>query len=230
MIFTTSCAACHEPGDTLCRRCRFSLATVATPPTAMLPHGTMAHAALPFDGVVRDIVLALKYRNARTTVRALAHSMVRRLGLSAQQFDLVTWAPTSAARAQRRGFDQAEFLARAVAAELGLPCRRLLFRAHSAPQTGLDRQQRLNGPAFRSRTASAQVRVLLVDDVLTTGATLDYATARLRDAGFTSVTPVALATVAAPTRSGFGGTRPQHRPSPRQPVGSLGGPPVRLAG
>lgn len=151
---------------------------------------------MPFDGVARQALLALKYRNRRALVRHLARLMVRRLGLDlpgARRPDVVTWAPTSRARVVQRGFDQAELLARAVARELGVPCRRLLYRSHGPAQTGRGRAERLEGPSFRSRPAARPYRVLLVDDVVTTGATLHAAAAALRAAGVSDVRAVAAA-------------------------------------
>jgi predicted amidophosphoribosyltransferase len=205
--FTASCAGCNEPGTTLCRRCRFSLASAAT---QVSTDGVLA--ALPFDGVARQVLHGLKYRNRRGVAHQLARLMVRRLHLG--EVDVVTWAPTSAPRARARGYDQSELLARAVARELGVPCRRLLYRSHGEPQTGHTRAERLHGVSFRSRTLSrfgrqAQrrpSRVLLIDDVVTTGATLVAARAALLVAGFVSVvcaaaaaTPMARASVAPTT-------------------------------
>ena len=193
MIFTTSCAGCRQPGHTLCRRCRFSLASTSP----QLNQGVLA--AMPFDGVGRQAVLSLKYRNRRAVARELAALMVRRLHLAgAGRFDVVTWAPTSPQRARARGFDQAELLARAVARQLGVPCRRLLYRSHGAAQTGRTRTQRLDGPGFRARPARPGVRVLLVDDVVTTGATLAAARQGLLEAGVHEVVCVAAAATPLP--------------------------------
>ena len=101
MLFTSHCAGCNEPGPLLCHRCRFSLA--AAPSQAPAPG---VHAALPFDGVARQVVLSLKYRNRRRLARHLARLMVRRGGIG--RVDVVTWAPTSARHVRARGFDQAE--------------------------------------------------------------------------------------------------------------------------
>ena len=186
MLINASCAGCNQPGDILCRRCRFALASSP----AKVGDGGVA-AALPFDGVARQVVLGLKYRNRRGVARHLARFMVRRLHVGT--VDLVTWAPTSPARARSRGFDQAELLARALARELGVPCRRLLYRSHGVAQTGRSRAQRLDGPSFRARSPRAGLRVLLVDDVVTTGATLLAARDALLEVGVGSVTCVAAA-------------------------------------
>ena len=153
---------------------------------------------MPFDGAGRSAIVSLKYRNRRPVAEQLALLMVRRLRLAGThqpRFDLVTWAPTSAARVRARGFDQAELIAREVARLLGLPCRRLLYRSHGTPQTGQGRRERLGagGPTFRSRATRDGVRVLVIDDVVTTGATLLAARDALLAAGIDHVRVVAAA-------------------------------------
>jgi predicted amidophosphoribosyltransferase len=138
-------------------------------------------AAIGYEGVGRDIVTGLKYRNQRRAARVLAALLVQRLG--PVDVDVVTWAPTGSGRRAARGFDQAELVARAVARRLGLPCRRLLFRVHGASQTGRSRAERLTGPVFVARPTRRARRVLVVDDVVTTGATLRAAARALAVSG-----------------------------------------------
>jgi predicted amidophosphoribosyltransferase len=149
-------------------------------------------AVLSFSGGGRRLVLALKYGNARPVVRSLARAMARQV--RHEQVDVVTWAPTSGERRRRRGYDQAELLARAVAWRLAVPCRRLLERVDDprGPQTGRSRAERLDGPTFRARR-SVRGTVLLVDDVVTTGATLRSGTEALLAAGARSVRCIAAA-------------------------------------
>jgi ComF family protein len=181
MLFTNRCAACGCPGErVLCHRCRFSIASVGA---ANSPPGICA--VFPFEGLPRDLIVALKFRHRRAAADVLAGQMVRRMTFD--HIDLVTWAPTSARRARRRGYDQAEAIARAVARQLGVPCRRLLYRAHGEAQTGKSRADRLVGPAFRARRPRVGLRVLVVDDVVTTGATLRAASQALRSAGVAHV-------------------------------------------
>lgn len=202
-VFSTRCAGCNEPGTDLCEACRFSLAS-----SRPVDVGDDVLAALAYEGVARRSILALKFRNRRTVARHLARLIVARLGAGAstpltgaergRQFDVVTWAPTGADRVRFRGYDQAELLARAVAKELRVPCHRLLYRIHGAPQAGHSRADRLVGPGFRCRATRRPLRVLVVDDVITTGATLRRAGDALRLAGIDAVTLVAVA--AAPDR------------------------------
>jgi ComF family protein len=172
-------------------------------------------AALTFAGVGRDLIVALKFRHRRSAATVLAAQMVRRLRLDASGgFDVITWAPTSARRARRRGYDQAELIARAIARQLRVPCRRFLYRSHGSAQTGKTRVQRLAGPAFRARRARPGLRVLVVDDVVTTGATLRAAGRALVAAGVDHVQLVAA--VCAELR----GSPPSvPRSLPRPPVG-----------
>ena len=203
-MLNTSCAGCNQPGVTICQRCRFALAAA----TAQVADGGV-RAPLVFEGVAREVVHGLKFRNRRRVARYLAHLMVHRLRLSSHHFDLVTWAPTSGARARRRGYDQAELLARAVAHELGMPCRRLLYRSHGQAQTGHTRAERLgSAPQFRARSGGSGLRVLLIDDVVTTGATLQAARTALALAGITRVTCAAAAATPQHARQAL---KPAHR-------------------
>ncbi|MEY4371708.1 MAG: hypothetical protein RL219_477 [Actinomycetota bacterium] len=186
MLITTQCSSCATPGSRLCARCRAGV--------RIAPPGVPA--ALVHDGPVRSAVLGLKFRNARRAARELAEYMMQRVGPT-PEVDIVTWAPTSARRVADRGYDPAELLARELARLLGRPCRRLLLRERrSMPQAGRDRRSRLLGPRFRARPLRDAPRVLLVDDVVTTGATLREGAAALVRAGATAV--VCLAASAAP--------------------------------
>ena len=133
-------------------------------------------ALLAYVGAGRELVARLKYRNARSVVAWLAAGMA---ALIDERPEVVTWAPTTAARRRERGFDHAEVLARAVGRELHVPVMPLLERAAGPPQTGRSAAERRVGPAFRAR-ASPAAHVLLVDDVVTTGATLRSAALALR--------------------------------------------------
>jgi len=194
----------------LCRTCRFAL--VAAAPAAStsaqrraIP-GEAPIVALPYTGRARQVLLGFKYHNRRQVAGHLAGLLVNRLvaagvrpvsaagPIGAGQVDIVTWAPTSARRRRARGFDQSELIARRVAAQLGLPCRRLLERNGDAtPQTGRARVHRLHTPEFSTRPGLTGRRVLVIDDVVTTGATLRGAAAALRSAGAAQVVVAAVA-------------------------------------
>ena len=189
MIFSSHCAGCHRRGPVLCRTCRFALISRPAPGT---PGDVVV--ATSYTGRVRDVLLGFKYQNRRPVAAHIAGILAQRLGGRVDDVDVVTWAPTSRHRRRERGFDQAELIARGVAAHLGLPCRRLLERdGAGAPQTGQGRRARLRGPRFRVHPRAADRAVLVIDDVVTTGATLHAAAGALRRAGATAVVLAAVA-------------------------------------
>lgn len=146
---------------------------------------TSLHALWPHRGAAADRVRDLKYADRSAVITPLADAMAA----AAHPCDLVTWCPASPATRRRRGYDQSELLARAVAHRLRLPARRTLRRERrDPPQTERDRTGRLVGPALRP---AARLRhrpvVLLIDDVATTGTTLHTAAAVLRGAGAVAV-------------------------------------------
>ncbi len=156
-------------------------------------------ALLSYRGPARELVARAKYRNQRAGLRWLATGMAALV--ADRSFDAVTWAPANPAHARRRGFDHGELLARAVARELGAPAVALLRRDRGAPLTGRSAVERYGGPPLRPATSrAAQGGVLVVDDVITTGATLATAARTLRSIGASSVFAVAAAHTPAPTK------------------------------
>lgn len=191
MLLPRGCPACGRAGEAPCPPCRGELRPAPSlPPPAAVDR---CAALLDYSGVGREVVARLKYRNARSSLRFLAAGMAALVDPSG--VDVVTWAPTTAARRRQRGFDQSELLARAVARRLRRPCRRLLRRRPGPAQTGQSLADRRRGPRFEARgsPATAGSRVLLVDDVITTGATVTAAARTLRAAGAAAVQVVAAA-------------------------------------
>lgn len=138
----------------------------------------------PFDyeGPIRELVLAVKYRRDRSALAWLSSRLAEAAAaVPLSPGTVVTWPTTTARRRGQRGFDQGELLARRVAAELGLPARSLLRRLPGPAQTGRSRAERHEGPAFVARRRVGSV--LVVDDVVTTGATLRSAAGELRRGG-----------------------------------------------
>lgn len=115
------------------------------------------------------------------------------------RYDCITWAPVSRRRLRERGFDQSERLCMVIARELGLPVERLLQKTRHTK-----RQSELNDASMRAANASgaysvvdpakvAGRRILLIDDIVTTGATLAECSRVLRTAGAESVVCAVLA-------------------------------------
>jgi ComF family protein len=148
-----------------------------------------------------DLVHALKYEGWPELASVMGADMVRAAPRTAAGASaLVVPIPTTARRLKRRGYNQAELLAQEVAGRLGLPLLRALARHGEGPsQTDLspaERRENVRGAFVPARTGGSDVQgadVLLVDDVLTTGATAGEAAEVLARMGVRSVTALAFA-------------------------------------
>lgn len=148
----------------------------------------------PLDAVIQG----LKFRRLDYLGRHLAEALSDRLGGALEDFDAVVPVPLHWRRRLARGFNQAQQIAHPLARRLGLPLLPALRRARSTPpQTSLGKADRLANlrRAFWAPHPRRlhRLRLLLVDDVATTGATLDAAAAVLRRAGASGVTAVVAA-------------------------------------
>ena len=177
MFFEVKCVVCETAGQVLCEACAGRLVP------APKPHPLLGlddvRALFVYDEICSRAILALKFRNAHTLGKRLAQPMST---LAPKGVDQVTWAPSTRSNSIRRGYDQGEVLARAVARRLGVPCSRLLARGRDKPQGRRSRTERLEGPKLRLRNAPRR-SVLIVDDVLTTGSTLSTSAACLKRGG-----------------------------------------------
>lgn len=146
---------------------------------------------LPHEGATRELVLGLKYgrekRNAHDLARIVAACIPR---IPHHRF-VVTWAPTTTAHRLDRGMDHAEIIARHVGALSHLPVRGLLRRVNRESQTGKKRSERLVRPEFIARPLRRNLHIVVIDDVVTTGATFRAAATALVGAGAQSVTCIA---------------------------------------
>jgi ComF family protein len=156
--------------------------------------------AADYEGPIRRLVHGLKFADMDFLAPALGRGMARRLGpiVYAYRADLVVPVPLHFWRRFRRGYNQAELLARVIARRAGLPVdtRTLLRRRAGRRQLGLTRRERRRSLAgcFAARSGRARGRtILLVDDVVTTGATLEACARTLLDAGASRVIGCVLA-------------------------------------
>jgi ComF family protein len=202
------CPGCGAEGEPVCVRCRAALqARAALPPGTPLgiadgpPHPLLQlEWCAPFAGVTRRALHALKYAGERRLAGPLGEAVAARWRHAGAGGDLFVPLPVHEARRRERGYDQAELLAAAAAAGLGLPWEAALARTRATvPQYRLDRRRRATNvrDAFEVRAGwtprVAGRWVVLVDDVVTTGATLVAAAEALLDAGALAVSAVTVA-------------------------------------
>lgn len=195
LVFPARCPGCGVEAEPVCTTCR---STVRAAPNLAIPVG-LDSLVVPFayDGIVRELVARAKYRQRHAALDWLAGEMVAVLAPKADRIDVVTWAPTTARRRRNRGFDQAEVLAARIGSGLGTPVRPRLRRRSGAAQTGANRATRAHRPEFvplaSPRPSHAHESVLVVDDVVTTGATMVAAARALRQGGANRVIGAAAA-------------------------------------
>ncbi|HLY16718.1 MAG TPA: ComF family protein [Bryobacteraceae bacterium] len=150
-----------------------------------------------YEGTLRKLIHLFKYAGMRRLARPLGALAAAALPRD-RQFDAVAAVPLHWRRRWQRGFNQSELLARAIARRRGIPVIPALRRASSTrAQAGLSNAQRRENVtgAFRARRRLAGLRILLVDDVMTTGATAGACARALKKAGARSVSLLALARV-----------------------------------
>lgn len=173
-LFPPACAGCDAPGPALCAGC-------APPPESALRFvvdGVPAFAIGPYEGALRRAIVAMK-RGERDPLDVFATLLER-----APVDGVLVPLPTARRRAAERGFDQAVSLARRLALRRGLGVAEILTK-HGRAQEGRGRRERLMAfGRFRIRPGvTLPDAVTLLDDVCTTGATLQDAAHTLRAAG-----------------------------------------------
>ena len=178
-------SGCRE--GPLCAGCRSALRWLEPDPVAAAGVGCWAPVA--YEGPARALVRGLKFRGAAGIADHLAAAMLARAPPELVDNRALVPVPLHPARLRQRGFNQADLLATALAARSGLPKARLLTRrGDRRAQVGRGRVDRLAAVRHSMRAkAPAPERVLLVDDVITTGATLAACAHALREVGCADV-------------------------------------------
>jgi competence protein ComFC len=215
LLYPPHCGLCHKDGAFLCDACRDGLprADGRRCTVCWLPQpGSTCHACAEhptalsrlrsvyrYESDVRRLVHAFKFGGQSSLAKALGDAMAERQAASGGDYDLVVPVPLAPSRARQRGYNQAELLARRVATRLNVPLAAALRRTQDGkPQalsaTAEERRRNVVG-AFEVVRADAVAgrRILVVDDVATTGASLDACARTLLDAGAEDVGGLTLA-------------------------------------
>lgn len=204
------CLGCSSEGSLLCNNCSARLSVSGShcyscrKPTANYAvctdckaRSSLSHVyvATTYSGIAKDILWQLKLAGVRSSARLIANKIAPLISYQPQT--LLVPTPTATGRARQRGYDQANLIARELSRISGMPRGNLLARSGQTHQHGLSRKQRLRqlDQAYRA-VHSSRFRgkhIILIDDVITTGATLESAARVLVNAGAKSVSAAVFA-------------------------------------
>ncbi len=204
LLYPPRCAFCRrllrEGEDGICRFCRDRLPYSGPLAVREKPaHVDTCLAPLFYENRVRDSLLRFKFARLTGYAGIYAQIMVKCIDENEISCDIITWVPVSRKRLRERGYDQSELLALAVAKRMNKPCIRTLKKIrHTA------RQSRIKSDARRAENvrgayccvgsdAVSGKSILLIDDIVTSGATLSECARILKEAGAQSVCAAAAA-------------------------------------
>lgn len=188
MLFERSCPACGSDARTVCEHC---LAQLRAAGPVRVEGAAGSGAAFVYCDVGAALILAGKNGGRRDVLRHLARSLV---GAIPQDAQAITWVPAATENRRKRGYDQGRVIAGALARQTQLPARQLLRRTVGTSQIGHNRSQRWLAPGLEAVCGQWE-RVLVVDDVMTTGSSLTRAVVALKSVGVTRVWTLTLAAV-----------------------------------
>ena len=212
-LFPARCAACSRPGAAICQPCLATATALPHPQcrqcTRPLTYGDQCarcraearridhlYAPYAYTPPILQAVHRFKYGNKRYLAADLAALAIAALPIDLA-VDFVVPIPLAASRERQRGYNQSQLLAAEVARHLDRPleCDLLIRQRDTPPQTSLPRARRLANVrgSFRALRKLSGTRILLVDDVTTTGATIEAATRALRRRGAVWVGALVLA-------------------------------------
>ena len=214
LLFPSFCIGCGREGSLLCSSCLGSLPRIEPPFCVKcgkpLDKGNLCldceqepsqidgiRSPFHFDGVVREAVHQLKYKNLKAIVLPLAQLMAEYLQDNPLPCDVLVPVPLHHRRIRERGYNQSSLLARELGRLVSLPVVEdsLIRKVNTPPQTRMSAEERKKNvsEAFSCDGRLRDKAVLLIDDVATTGATLESCAIALKEAGAVSVWGLVLA-------------------------------------
>lgn len=195
------CSECKLAiNDNYCLRCgrhKVGIGDYCGECSASVLHFDEARSAVNYDGNAKSLVRRLKYANAKYIAKYLVQYLLDVLIMSDWQADCITFVPMHKSRLKKRGYNQAELLAASLAESVDLPCLDLLEKTkNTVNQARLARAERLNNlsGAFAIKKTPPK-HVILVDDVMTTGSTVNECCNTLKRAGASVVYVLTFASV-----------------------------------
>lgn len=201
LLFPPKCPFCRKVLDApgMCPECEASLPwTDGDGGLRTLRGGLLCAAPLWYEDSVREAIRHFKFHGGVSAAGPLGELVAQAAAERfSGEFDVVTWAPVSARRLRKRGYDQSRLLAERACALWGVEPERLLRKVRDNPaQSSLERAEdrwRNTEGVYEAQGDAAGRRVLLIDDICTTGATLVSAAGTLLSAGAAGVVCAAAA-------------------------------------
>lgn len=213
LIAPHTCLACGDEGSVLCKSCIEQYFDPTHPRCAgckqvnddfkvcsscrkWLPL-EFVYVATVYDGIGQQLIKAMKFGQQRQASTPIARMLFESMATFSMDDTLLCPIPTAPARIRERGFDHAKLISKELQALCGAQAVQLLRRHTNVRQVGSGRQARINQMEAEFEAIDAKLvagkRILLVDDVITTGATLSGAARVLKEAGAKSVSAVVFA-------------------------------------
>jgi competence protein ComFC len=209
LLFPRYCVNCGREGDFICEKCRRLLSFIISPVCDKcgrpLSEGTVCNrcieeqtvidgirAPFAFEGLVRQAVHQLKYQNLRALAETFAEYMNKCFEDNISSADVLVPVPLHAKRLRERGYNQSALLAHEIGRLCGLPVidSALVRRLHTPPQaqsSGIEERRHNLADAFCLNSGFHGKHVLLIDDVATSGSTLNTCARELKAGGAASV-------------------------------------------
>lgn len=202
LLYPTKCTFCHKltGGDKVCKSCAGKLPL--TPKGAQVqkfPFISACVSPLYYEGNVRESLLRFKFGHLSAYADVYARYMAKCIDENQISCDIITWVPLSRKRLRERGYDQAKLMADELSRLCGISCCRLLKKTRNNPAqsgTGSAEKRRANVSGVYTAVDTEKIRgksILIVDDIVTTGATLSECGRMLMSAGAGEVKAVTVA-------------------------------------
>lgn len=210
LVFPQQCLVCGKEGKLFCAKCSAGLSYISPPVCSLCGHHVSNDGVCPmclsgkihldglrsvfnFEGGIAQAIYSLKYHNLRSVAPLLGTFMADYLKQNPMPADIIVPVPLHPSRLKYRGYNQSLLLARELCRQTGIELadkwleRSLATASQARTQNRIERLANVNNAFIFKYPTTTAPRVIIIDDVATTGATLNACAATLKEAGALSV-------------------------------------------